>query len=205
MRLDNIRSSWHKLANYCSKKITMQQPPISSLKPAISTIAAVANQFILFGRDEAWVPIVDQLKIQKLMFYAQAWSLAMRETPLFEDDFEAWPWGPVIRPVYNQTSQYGRGPITGLIYEMSENLDNNRISLNFVHPAGVHDQETKRFLQETWDVHKHLTGIQLSNSTHAEGEPWTMVRHQYHDNLSQTPKIPKELMQYVFKGKLSQQ
>ena len=42
------------------------------------------------GRMSTW-------KLQKLCYYSQAWSLAWTETPLFEEDFEAWKNGPVCR------------------------------------------------------------------------------------------------------------
>ena len=40
------------------------------------------------------------MKLQKLMYYAQAWSLVWEEEPLFEDDFQAWANGPVLPALY---------------------------------------------------------------------------------------------------------
>ena len=40
------------------------------------------------------------LKLQKLLYYSQAWSLVWDGEPLFEETIEAWPSGPVIREVY---------------------------------------------------------------------------------------------------------
>jgi len=40
---------------------------------------------------------VSSMKLQKLVYYAQAWALALQDGPLFEDTIEAWPSGPVIR------------------------------------------------------------------------------------------------------------
>lgn len=42
------------------------------------------------------------MKLQKLVYYAQAWSLVWDEQPLFEDDFEAWANGPVVRSLYER-------------------------------------------------------------------------------------------------------
>lgn len=41
-------------------------------------------------------------KLQKLCYYAQAWTLAWDEKPLFDEDFEAWANGPVCRPLYEK-------------------------------------------------------------------------------------------------------
>ena len=39
-------------------------------------------------------------KLQKLCYYAQAWSLAWTEKSLFDEDFEAWANGPVCRELF---------------------------------------------------------------------------------------------------------
>jgi len=43
---------------------------------------------------------VSAMKLQKLMYYAQAWSLVWEEEPLFPDDFQAWANGPVLPTLY---------------------------------------------------------------------------------------------------------
>ena len=45
------------------------------------------------GRMSTW-------KLQKLCYYAQAWAIAWTETPLFEEDFQAWKNGPVCPELF---------------------------------------------------------------------------------------------------------
>ena len=40
------------------------------------------------------------MKLQKLCYYAQAWSLVWLERPLFREKFEAWANGPVSPALY---------------------------------------------------------------------------------------------------------
>jgi uncharacterized phage-associated protein len=40
------------------------------------------------------------MKLQKLMYYVQAWSLVWEESPLFDEDFQAWANGPVLPILY---------------------------------------------------------------------------------------------------------
>lgn len=40
------------------------------------------------------------MKLQKLVYYSQAWSLVWDERPLFQNRIEAWANGPVIRDLY---------------------------------------------------------------------------------------------------------
>jgi len=42
------------------------------------------------------------MKLQKLLYYAQAWSLVWDEKPLFSERIEAWANGPVIREAYEK-------------------------------------------------------------------------------------------------------
>ena len=41
------------------------------------------------------------MKLQKLLYYCQAWYLVWNERPLFRENIEAWANGPVIRELYN--------------------------------------------------------------------------------------------------------
>ena len=45
---------------------------------------------------------ITTMKLQKLAYYCQAWSLAWDEEPLFEEDFQAWANGPVSPTLYNK-------------------------------------------------------------------------------------------------------
>src|SRR5687767_14250246 len=58
------------------------------------------------------IPIT-HLKLQKLLYFAHGWYLALTGEPLFEDKVEAWQFGPVIPPVYHQFKKYGNQPIDG--------------------------------------------------------------------------------------------
>ena len=165
---------------------------------APTSAAAVANEFINLGLNEPTVPPVDQMKLQKLLFYAQAWYLAHCDRSLFDEDFEAWPWGPVVSDIYAQTYQFGRKPINAKMLTMQETDDG---SFKFLPPEEP-STELKEFIQTVWASLKHYTGVQLSNSTHAEGEPWTIVKRAYKGDLSHRPSIPNKLIEAVFKKKL---
>lgn len=67
-------------------------------------------------------------------------------------------------------------------------------------PDGVLDEGTEGFLKSVWDTMKVFTGIQLSNSTHAPGEPWTIVSDAL--GTKGKPVIPNDLIAHIFKKKL---
>ena len=44
---------------------------------------------------------ISAMKLQKLVYYSQAWSLAWDESPLFINKIQAWTSGPVVRELYD--------------------------------------------------------------------------------------------------------
>ena len=82
-----------------SGNATAETSTPTKLSCSVTSAAAVANEFLALGEKEPRFPPIDQLKLQKLLFYAHAWHLAIKKAPLFDEDFEAWPWGPVVRDI----------------------------------------------------------------------------------------------------------
>ena len=71
----------------------------------LKVVAVPANSDKLSDRDIAnafiWLAAqtdvaINVYKLQKLMYYAQAWYLGVYGKPLFDTDFQAWIHGPVI-------------------------------------------------------------------------------------------------------------
>jgi uncharacterized phage-associated protein len=171
----------------------------TSIAPA--SAAGVANEFLELGQNENGLPPIDQMKLQKLLFYAHAWYLALNDMPLFDEDFEAWSWGPVIRDVYYQTKDFGRAPVSKELLRLTPAMGGSLLDATFEKPR-IEDPELKKFIRAVWDSHKRLTGVQLSNSTHGPGEPWTIMKDRY-PSLAHSPTIPNDLIAEVFKKKLA--
>ncbi|MBN8521646.1 MAG: DUF4065 domain-containing protein [Alphaproteobacteria bacterium] len=169
-----------------------------SSSEAPTKAAAVANEFLKLGDAENIA--IDPMKLQKLVYYAHAWYLAHNDNPLFDDDVEAWPWGPVIRSIYDHFQGFGRDPIKGKKATILRKTGNEEVNFSFEAPE-LDNQDLKDFIKLVWDSHKDFTGIQLSNATHMPNEPWTIVKDQYGD-LDKKPPIDNEIIKFVFKSKL---
>ncbi|MEN8218208.1 MAG: type II toxin-antitoxin system antitoxin SocA domain-containing protein [Pseudomonadota bacterium] len=50
---------------------------------------------------------ISHFKLQKLMYYTQAWSLAINGKCLFDEDFEAWTHGPVLPSLWYRFKELG--------------------------------------------------------------------------------------------------
>lgn len=106
------------------------------------------------------VPSGDSMKIQKLVYFAQAWHLAWTGRPLFEDDFEAWPNGPVVRSVFRE-NRYGSLPAdVELTDEVRATLDS---VLDFYGRRGYYELVDLTHLDAPWmDARRGLSADEPS-------------------------------------------
>jgi uncharacterized phage-associated protein len=69
------------------------------------------------------------MKLQKLVYYSQAWSLVWDEEPLFNDRIEAWVNGPVVPALYQghrgkfKVSDWPEGDPSRLTPQQRETID----------------------------------------------------------------------------------
>mgnify|MGYP000999972873 FL=1 len=123
----------------------------------------LSDYWIGFSNDTG--SLITNLKLQKILYYTQAWYLALFNEPLFQDDFEAWVHGPVVRELYNEYKHFSCKPIEKDINEQ----DFNSIRNNY-------NDKTQQFLQELADEYFTLDAYTLERLTHQE-EPWITARH----------------------------
>ena len=132
---------------------------------------AIANHFLKIAseRNAALSP----MKIQKLVYFANGWNLAIRGKRLIDEDVEAWRHGPVIRSLYREFREYGNQDITKPATQtINASTEPWKIEFQVVTPS-VDDQPenaefAKQLLNRIWDVYGKYTAIQLSNATHQE-------------------------------------
>ena len=72
----------------------------------MTTALDISNYVLSYCKDNG-VNDCSNKKLQKLLYYIQAWSLAFNNTPVFDDQIEAWLHGPVIPQVYHKYKEYG--------------------------------------------------------------------------------------------------
>lgn len=54
---------------------------------------------------------ISNLKLQKVLYFVQAYFLIQTGHPCFNEKIEAWDFGPVVSKVYCEYKQYGCGDI----------------------------------------------------------------------------------------------
>ena len=130
---------------------------------------AVANFFLDLG--ESHSTKIDPLKLQKLLFVAHGWHLAIYRKPLVREPIGAWKWGPVIESVYHEFKRFGGSPITE---KGTRPHKIQRDQVVYYEPTlSDLDESLKVFLKKIWDGYGYYSGVQLANITHKPGSPWT--------------------------------
>lgn len=157
------------------------------MEKASYTALQIAKYFIKKGMSEKETAKLTNLKLQKILYYAQGWYLANFNRPLFEDPIEAWKYGPAIRSVYQEFKDAGSSVLDVPIadWEINE-VDNN----------------TKKFLDDIWEVYKIYSGSDLITLTHTD-EPFTEARKNLKEGDDSDIEISKLSMQNFFKEKLN--
>lgn len=141
------------------------------------TALEIANNLIRLGLKEKIA--VSNMKLQKLLYYAQGWYLALNQgRPLFLEDFKKWQFGPVCPVIYEKFKPCKAFPI------------------NSIAPCAcsVLDSSTLKYLKMIWNTYKDYSASQLSELSHSEA-PWK--------NALQYETISKEAINDFFSEKLS--
>lgn len=103
--------------------------------------------------------ICTHMKLQKLVYYSQAWSLVWLERPLFKDKIQAWANGPVVPAIYRT--------LRGEYQVVPKDLPQGD-------PAALADDD-KKAVDAVLDFYGDKSPQWLSDLTHAE-QPWIMAR-----------------------------
>ena len=170
-----------------------------STNKAKYSVLSVANPLLTMAREQN-ISDISPMKLQKLLYFAHAWHLALFDCPLFREGIEAWEWGPVVPKIYSAFRKFGNSPIEEDAKEFTWENGELRIKSPYIEDD---DFEVKDLLQEILRVYGDLTAIQLLNITHAEGTPWSIIASEYHSYLPKGLAIPNELIKDIFKKMLS--
>ena len=120
---------------------------------------------------------ISNLKLQKLMYYAQGFYLALHDKPLFKEDFEAWEHGPVIPFLYQLYRSCGSGALPRDDY----------------FDPDTYSPEDKKFLNDIYDTFGQYSAWALRELSH-QTPPWY--------NTPRNMVIPKDVIKTYFKTQL---
>lgn len=130
---------------------------------------AVANRMLSLGRDRRMG--IDPMKLQKLLYYAHGWHLALQGQPLLDRAVQAWRFGPVLPDVYRAFRSFGMHAITAPARYAA--IEPQQIVLErYRMPEGSPSVYADRVLRRVLEEYGAYTAVELSAMTHADGTPW---------------------------------
>jgi uncharacterized phage-associated protein len=118
------------------------------------TAEQIADTIIHLSRERGIE--ITNLKLQKLLYYAQAWNLAFTGEPLFHDSIEAWVHGPVVPSVFRKFKGYRWNAIDCTV-------------------SPVADARVTAHINSVLDAYGSIQATRLESLTHRE-EPWRVAR-----------------------------
>jgi uncharacterized phage-associated protein len=146
---------------------------------------SAARYLLLLAREteEERTPVT-HMQLQKLLYYAQGWSLASKGRRLFRGRLEAWRHGPVVREAFSCFKDFKSDPIP---------------------PEEARDEggllpEDRALLQSIWLRYGRYAGWQLREMTHSE-PPWRNARGDLPDQAKSDAEISDDQLAEYF-GKL---
>jgi uncharacterized phage-associated protein len=142
----------------------------------VYTVFDIANYFL------SKEPMTHK-KLQKLCYYAQAWSFALKGRPLIDDDFEAWIHGPVCRALYDKYAGSG--------------MEDLHLDAGDVIPAFTPDE--RELLESVWETYGGHTGNALEVLSHGE-QPWMRAHAGFGNREHCSVKIDTELMKSYYRS-----
>lgn len=127
---------------------------------------------------------LSNLKLQKLLYYAQAWFLALYDEPLFGEPIEAWVHGPVVPPIFREFKRH-----------RWDAIPRPKSAPQLSERAHAH-------LREVMDAYGDFTASQLARLTHSE-TPWMEARHGLAPDVPSNAIISWESMKSYYGGLLA--
>lgn len=123
---------------------------------------------------------ISNLKLQKLVYYAQGFHLAFFDKPLFNDTISAWAHGPVCPTLYHEYKKYG----DSIIPRPSNPIINETFDVN-----------QTELLNDINKVFGQFSAWRLREMTHEE-RPW--IAHEQDASV-----IPHEELKEYFKTRIN--
>ncbi|OPX26067.1 MAG: hypothetical protein B1H05_03025 [Candidatus Cloacimonas sp. 4484_140] len=124
---------------------------------------------------------ISTMKLQKLVYYSQAWSLVWDEEPLFPERIEAWANGPVIPRLFFQHKGFFK-------ISMSELGLGNQNKLN---------NKQKETIDVVLDYYGNKSAQWLIELSHME-KPWIETRRGLRDGEESNREIPLDLISQYY-------
>ncbi|HEY0834360.1 MAG TPA: type II toxin-antitoxin system antitoxin SocA domain-containing protein [Azospirillum sp.] len=119
---------------------------------------------------------ITPLEVQKLLYFTEGLHLALTDAPLFDEDFQAWQFGPALPSVYRRLRRFEGRPISHLIVDAK--------SITEV------SEPLMRIARSVYDLFSKYDPEKLVGLTHLPGTPWDVVRELHNVPKGEPSQYP---------------
>jgi uncharacterized phage-associated protein len=161
---------------------TPARTPVNNSQARVEVMAVVpANDVasVIIARSGAWM---DSMSLQKLLYYVQAWHLAVTDEPLFPEQIKAWKDGPVVPQVWHARK--------GQETRRAAAQDVQHVSL---------DRMTEDLIDLVIGSYGSMSGEELSALTHVE-QPWIDARGDLPENAESREPVSQQAMATYYRA-----
>ena len=135
------------------------------------------------------------LRLNKLLFFIHAESLRYRPDGLVRNHFEAWQYGPVIRPVFDAFKRYGDAPIQAPAMYLDYATGMQKpVPFDDIRP------EDRKIIEVEFERYSPFTTGQLVSLSHVKGGPWDVVYREHLADPTKSPHISNKVIRSYFSG-----
>lgn len=136
---------------------------------------------------------VSPKKLQKLLYYVEAWNLVNLTNPLVDEDFQAWVHGPVLPSLYHELKEFGYNDLKVVADEC--NTANEPI--NKIIERNNLNEDQLGLIYAVLDKYGTMNSFQLELLSHSEA-PWVEARAGLPPHTPCTNIIPKKRMKEFY-------
>lgn len=141
---------------------------------------------------------VSPKKLQKLVYYVEAWHLVHFNSELIDENFEAWVHGPVVPELYQDLKQFGFNNIQVI----NDELDSAEERIKKVAKENNLTEDQLELIYSVLNKYGTLSSFELEMLTHSE-EPWIEARAGYPPHERCTNVILKKTMKEFYSAQLT--
>jgi uncharacterized phage-associated protein len=105
------------------------------------------------------------LEVQKMLYFLEGLHLALVDAPLFDENFEAWQFGPALPSVWRRFKSFGPNTI-------SPNVVDTKAKESLSDPV-------LRLIEFVYTLYSKFDPPSLVGLTHLPGTPWDDVRRAH--------------------------
>lgn len=154
---------------------------------------SIANEFLKRAMRDC--KDLTQMQLQKLVYIAHGWYLAIHNEPLVGQQPEAWDYGPVYPELWGALKHHGRLPVGKKIMKsdcLFWGFDDDQTDSEVV--ASLTEQE-EELIDRVYKIYSDYRAYKLSALTHEDDTPWHKV---YMQQGKKRGLIPNELIKEHF-------